>query len=273
MEESMRYANVNGERSTAAKGLIGLCPACNFPVVPKCGSLRAHHWAHRSTRSCDRWWEPLTKWHRDWQDRFPEEWREQICYSPTGEKHIADIRTPAGFTIEIQHSFIDEDERRSRELFYGNMAWIVDGARLKRDFSRFKEGLSRVRKTSLKGFYLTPFPEKVFSYHWITSSAPVFFDFSRVEVITPEDKLITRLLWGLLPDRVAENAIIVAISHDNIVKRAITAPSLISDTEIQTVVRPYLELMRKAHHAAQVQALRAASRQQMGWRRRRYPRF
>jgi hypothetical protein len=29
-------------------------------MTPKCGQLKVWHWAHRSTRSCDPWWENET---------------------------------------------------------------------------------------------------------------------------------------------------------------------------------------------------------------------
>lgn len=45
----------------------------------------------------------------------------------TGEKHIADVKTSQGLVIELQHSAMPADELRSREEFYGDMIWIVDG--------------------------------------------------------------------------------------------------------------------------------------------------
>ena len=39
--------------------------------------------------------------------------------------------------IEFQHSHIDPLERVSRENFYNNMVWVVDGTRLKRGHQRF----------------------------------------------------------------------------------------------------------------------------------------
>ena len=44
----------------------------------------------------------------------------------TGEKHVADVKTPSGVVVEVQHSRISEDELRSREAFYDDMIWIVD---------------------------------------------------------------------------------------------------------------------------------------------------
>ena len=41
--------------------------------------------------------------------------------------HIADVKTDRGIVIEFQHSFLHRNERESREKFYQNMVWVVDG--------------------------------------------------------------------------------------------------------------------------------------------------
>ena len=48
----------------------------------------------------------------------------------TQEKHIADIKTPGGFVVEVQHSPIAAHEVLSRERYYKNMIWIVDARHL-----------------------------------------------------------------------------------------------------------------------------------------------
>ena len=54
-----------------------------------------------------------------WKNYFPESWQEIIKYDQTtGEKHIADVCTEKGFTLEFQHSAIKPEERQSRENFY-----------------------------------------------------------------------------------------------------------------------------------------------------------
>lgn len=237
----MRYANVNGERAFATPGLAGKCPACNNPVVPKCGPLRAHHWAHRGKRSCDSWWEPLTEWHRAWQDKFPEDWRERICHAESGEKHIADIQTPLGLTIEFQHSNINPEEQRSRELYYGNMVWVVNGARLKRDFSRFREGVSRLKAVAQSGPFITSSPDEVFPRTWLDCNTPVFFDFSDAEAMSDLDTQLASLLWCLLPGRVNGNAIIIAVAHANLVHRASAGPRLVLAERLKTVIEDYLK--------------------------------
>lgn len=51
-----------------------------------------------------------------------------------GEVHRADIKTPGGIVVEVQHSAISDTERSARESFYGNMIWIVDGLPFRSNF-------------------------------------------------------------------------------------------------------------------------------------------
>ena len=68
-----------------------------------------------------------TEWHRDCKNMFPEELQEIVHFDhKTGEKHIADVKTPGGYVVEAQHSPISTEEIRSREFFYQKMIWIVD---------------------------------------------------------------------------------------------------------------------------------------------------
>ena len=123
----MQYALLNGRKSTPVKGASGTCPICNAPMVAKCGPRVMHHWAHKVGRNCDPWWENETAWHREWKSHFPEECREVSHTAPDGEVHRADIKTPTGIVIEVQRSTMTDRERESREAFYGNLIWIVDG--------------------------------------------------------------------------------------------------------------------------------------------------
>lgn len=104
-------------------------------MVAKCGPRLMHHWAHASKRNCDPWWENETPWHRAWKSLFPEACREVGHVAPDGEIHRADIKTPTGIVIEVQHSAMTDAERLSREAFYGNLVWIVDGSGFRKNFS------------------------------------------------------------------------------------------------------------------------------------------
>jgi competence protein CoiA len=116
----MMLALVDGQRSHARPGLTGLCGLCDGPVIPKCGQINVWHWAHRSAE-CDRWAEPMTQWHVDWQDHFPLD----ACEVTIGD-HRADVLSPTGIVIEFQHSALSADEIRERESHYGQMLWVFD---------------------------------------------------------------------------------------------------------------------------------------------------
>ena len=101
----------------------------------------------------------------------------------TGEKHIADVSMVHNLTIEFQHSHIGSLERTSREKFYENMVWVVDGTRLKKDYPRFLKGKKNGFENQI--FYSTENPKNFrvdlidwcFPSAWLGSSVPVIFDF------------------------------------------------------------------------------------------------
>lgn len=213
----MRFALVDNKKVEAKTGLIANCPGCSQPVIPKCGDQRVHHWAHSRNKMCDTWWEPETEWHRNWKSKFPEEWQEDfLTDDKTGEKHIADIRTDKGLVIEFQHSHINPQERLSREIFYKNMVWVVDGTRLKRDYPRFlKEwkigGISEVHKTDKSGIFEVWFPEFCFPEAWLKSSLPVIFDFLG-DGMTIDPECMRNTLYCLFP-QVGRHARVAEISR------------------------------------------------------------
>ncbi|MBK6902853.1 MAG: hypothetical protein IPH04_08585 [Saprospirales bacterium] len=85
------------------------------------------------------------------ENNFPDEWQEVFLPDEEiGEKHIADILTIHGIVIEFQHSHINPQERFSREKFYKNLTWVVDGTRLKTRLSSFlkRKNLSDCKERS-----------------------------------------------------------------------------------------------------------------------------
>jgi competence protein CoiA len=130
----MQYALVDNERKEAFIKGKGICELCGSILIAKCGPKTIHHWAHYKIRNCDPWWENETEWHREWKNKFSEESREISHISPEGEIHRADIKTNTGIYIEVQHSNISDAERKSREEFYKNLVWIVDGRSFKQNF-------------------------------------------------------------------------------------------------------------------------------------------
>lgn len=120
----MIYAQIgNHARMPALPMLVGAhCPTCRGPVHPKCGQIKAWHWAHVSNVDCDEWAEPDTAWHRGWQSHVPSSHQEVVI-----GRHRADIMTAAGIIVELQHSSISPAEISERERFYGpRMIWLFD---------------------------------------------------------------------------------------------------------------------------------------------------
>ncbi|MDR6670194.1 competence protein CoiA family protein [Rhizobium sp. 1399] len=203
----MKFALVDGNRHEAIPGIRAVCPGCGSPVVAKCGLKRLHHWAHRSTITCDRWSEPETEWHRGWKNEFPPELQEIRYHTATGEIHIADVRTASGIVLEFQHSPISAGERGSREAFYGSMAWVVNGRRLKRDLSSFRDALNFARPaaTKTRGWILSNRCSAIVE-RWAGSRCPVLLDFAEADLV-PGRQATSSLLWWLRYSR--ENTVLV----------------------------------------------------------------
>ena len=190
----MRFSLVDGVRHPPSPKLKGICPNCGSDMVAKCGRVKIWHWAHKGNDHCDQWWENETQWHRDWKDNFPIEWQEISHADPiTGERHIADIKTPHGLTIEFQHSRLKEEERMSREKFYENLVWVVDGLRGDLDKAYFDMGLSGPIQRDPLAYQVQWYGRGRFLHNWEEKSAKVFLDFGgenlwRFPFFEPEEK-------------------------------------------------------------------------------------
>lgn len=135
----MQLALVKNKKVEAFFGGRGNCPTCGAETIAKCGPRLMHHWAHHRIRECDPWWENETPWHREWKNKFPLECREVSHIASDGEIHRADIKTPTGIVIEIQHSTMTDTERMSREDFYKNLVWVIDGTVFKNNFDIYHQ--------------------------------------------------------------------------------------------------------------------------------------
>jgi competence CoiA-like predicted nuclease len=122
----MIWAERKGERIKAQPRLKGKCSYCGEELIPKCGTIKVWHWAHKADADCDSWYEPETIWHIEWKNNFPEDWHEVIVEKEE-KKHIADIKTSDGKVIEFQNSPICIKDIRDREFFYGDMVWVING--------------------------------------------------------------------------------------------------------------------------------------------------
>lgn len=176
----MKFAFVNNEKSEAQKGLKGICPICGENVIAKCGTKKINHWAHCNKTKCDVWKEHETAWHREWKNNFPNDWQEVITRDKkTGEKHIADVRTPSGIVLEFQHSPIDPKEQSSREKYYQNLIWIVDCSKVN-DKKRIQKEINENAIREIlpnDGIWMIRNEDEYLPGHWCNRPVMVIYDY------------------------------------------------------------------------------------------------
>lgn len=229
----MKFALKADQRVEATPNANGVCPCCGTEMIAKCGIRKVWHWAHKTTKTCDHWWESETQWHRNWKNCFPKEWQEVIHVVEDGEKHNADVKSPLGIVLEFQHSRLDDSEREARENYYENLVWVVDGARLKTDRIKF-DRYPTLTHLSYPTLLSEPVPVNIFPsfYHWCMSTRPVFFDW--------RDKL-----FCLLPQREPSgNRLMFSMSHSDFC--SIIQNAVISNLDFETIIRsdPKFELLK-----------------------------
>lgn len=169
----MLYAvSETGEKILPTKDVHAFCPFCNGTVIARCGKIMSHHWAHKSIKDCDEWYEPESDWHLRWKSMFPKD-NVEVTIRKNDKRHRADILSNDGTVIELQHSPISTGTISEREAFYGNMIWVFDMA-YKRDSFRKKEQVN----------------EKEFSFRWsypkwslIMCKKPLYFDYGVKKIL------------------------------------------------------------------------------------------
>lgn len=265
----MQFALVDDARLAPARGLVGRCPVCGDPMIPKCGTERIHHWAHLGERRCDPWKENESQWHRNWKALFPPEWREIVRVDQQGVKHVADVRTLKGLVLEFQRSPISTQERASRELFHQNMVWVVDGTQQKLARRRFAENRSALQRTLVKGTYLCRSLNEVFPQRWLNCQVPVFFDFANENERSAYPGSLFEPLWCLLPGRVDEFGVVLRFNRSGFVSRAFNSPNIMN----WAPVIAHLKLVSNERHARATLAQLAMIKPQVWWPRRSFRRF
>ena len=175
----MKYALVDRRRQTAQRGLRGMCPECHGVVIAKCGTEVVHHWAHEVKSNCNSRWENEGPWHQAWKNHFAEDWQEVVHFDDSGEKHIADVKTDRGWVIELQHSFLQTEERRSRNAFYcPRLIWVVNALRRPTDASQFEKMMTRALCFGSTGLFWAVSPDNCrLVREWSGSDAQIIFDF------------------------------------------------------------------------------------------------
>jgi competence protein CoiA len=268
LEGAMLYAYVDNHRVEAAPGSRGKCLNCGQEVVAKCGTQRIWHWAHKGKLPCPYEREAETLWHRNWKSKFPSSWCESQYIDANGERHIADVRTTHGLVIEFQHSHLDHSERASRERAYSNLAWVVDGCRLKRDAERFKKGRGGFIKIG-KGVYITAHPENAIANEWLNCSSAVFFDFGSDP---NQEYQSTNSLWALLPMKIQGFSIFVCVSEQYFINRASRRPDILPMSRLKNEVVNLIE-QAKAQIISQQNSRNIEVATQVHWTKFRKTRY
>ncbi len=145
---NMRYACSGSLRIEPHPSAVGICQICENEVKAYCGEINKWHWRHNKLPDCDSFHEPMTEWHKSWQNQFPEDWREVVLVR-NNEKHFADILTFHNLVIEFQHSSISSKKILERELFYNCMIWVVDAIGFKKNLKikdLFQDHLDELKK-------------------------------------------------------------------------------------------------------------------------------
>lgn len=211
----MKYAIVHGQRAEPTKAAKGTCPACGSEMIARICKTKVDHWAHKSKQNCDLWWENETAWHREWKNCFEIEWQEFVHKDEaTGEIHIADVTTPHGWTLEIQHSPLDDEERKARNTFYKKIVWVVDGTRRKTDIDQLSRLLaSSIKfKTKIPTFAVNPDNKNRLLAEWHNNDSLVFFDFKQFNLDGQ------RIIWFVLPKLELKDAYIPEFANDLFIK-------------------------------------------------------
>lgn len=226
----MQYAIVNNIKSQAQKGLKGICTYCGAELIAKCGDKKINHWSHKGIRHCDLWWENETEWHRNWKNEFSNNWQEiSLIDKSTNEKHIADILTSQNLVIEFQNSPLNKQELKSRENFYRNLTWVVNGSRLENFYKRFAKGFGGKRFSNYeingimqKDIFSIFSPDEIFPNEWLDSKTIVVFDFQDKAILNENYNLINQLFYIIPENRTfRRSAIMVRISRTDFIEEII----------------------------------------------------
>lgn len=100
------------------------CPICSASLIQKRGEVRHPHFARKPGRVCSETWKvDMSKWHFDWQMRFPKG-AQEIVIEHNGQKHRADVLID-GTVIELQNSPISKWDFDERNSFYTSAGYRV----------------------------------------------------------------------------------------------------------------------------------------------------
>lgn len=143
----MQFAcDINRNRiKPSYSGERAICAVCEGELIGKCGEILIWHWQHSQSAVCDTWKENETEWHRQWKNKFPEDWQEVII-EKNEEKHRADVLTSGNVVIEFQNSSISSSTIKARENFYDKMIWVINAISFKNNFQLYSRVTSNLKQ-------------------------------------------------------------------------------------------------------------------------------
>lgn len=229
----MFYADVVGSvRAPSKRGERARCPLCKGIVVSVMPENATRHWRHLAGE-CDNWSETETVWHLNWKEEFKPEFREvALLDSGTGKGHRADIlirtREASGTVLELQHSYISEQERDLQETFYlrsHKLFWLIhlhdDGAFLATSFRLSLQSSRRREVIRGKTFYVQPWIARTQAWinKWRRARGHVFFDLDGRIYYLASDRLLETSKLKLGTSEFA----IHHVSRDNFIKAVLAS--------------------------------------------------
>jgi hypothetical protein len=96
------------------------------------------------------------------------------------------------------------------------MIWVVDGARLKRDYPRFLHAQRNFKPTNKLGRFLVDSIEDCFPSNWIENSVPVIFDFKGIE-LTSDPNDLKNHLYCLFPKSRDRKSLVGIFHRQNLI--------------------------------------------------------
>jgi len=144
--------------------IITFCQNCGHRLHPACvtpGNIYLKHpyFFHDVGVECDTWYEPVTDWHRDWQEIVSLDQRE-VSIEKGNVGHIADIYLPQPkIVIELQYSNFPIDIKLKRDAFYDRIFWLTHHSL--QNMSCFKNSVKPVFIDLCDGNIQTPFGNNI----------------------------------------------------------------------------------------------------------------
>lgn len=153
----MRLALLNSLRILPAPATRGaVCPFCLVPVIARCGTVRAWHWAH-AEGNCDSWLAPDTEWTNEWKSHFPQD-----CTEVLRAGRVADIAL-SDRVLELVQLGLTPTQIEEREAAFTPMAWVVDAHSARIELEPDPDGFVR---------FTWPRPRT----NWLHAAQPVVLD-------------------------------------------------------------------------------------------------